>query len=244
MVEISHYLISIVAVLIILTVHEYSHALVADRLGDPTAREMGRLTLNPLRHLDPIGALCMVLFHFGWARPVPIDLRYFKKPRRDFALSALAGPLSNLVCAFIGAFFYLGTYALFRDVVFTSEFSYNFTYYTLYFFLVFHQINLGIAIFNLLPIPPLDGSRLLGVILPERAYYAVLRYERVIYYAVLAWLFLGRIVSDFILSIPGAADIVLLRVLSEILSLSGLIGHAVSFLSEAMLDFWQLILAL
>lgn len=239
MVEISRYLISIVAVLIILTVHEYSHALVANRLGDPTARDMGRLTLNPLRHLDPIGALCMVLFHFGWAKPVPIDLRYFKKPRRDFALSALAGPLSNLICAFVGAGLYLVTYALVRDIVFSNEFAYNLVYYTLYFFLVFHQINLGIAIFNLLPIPPLDGSRLLGVILPKKAYYTLLRYERVIYYVILAWLFLGRMVSNFILALPGASNLLFVRILAEILSLSGLIGHAVEFLSRAMFAVWQ-----
>ena len=177
---ISQYLISIVAVLIILTVHEYSHALVANRLGDPTAKAMGRLTLNPLRHLDPIGAICMVLFHFGWAKPVPIDLRYFKKPRRDFALSALAGPLSNLICALIGAFLYLFTYALVRDVAFTSEFSYNLAYYTLYFFFVFHQINLGIAIFNLLPIPPLDGSKILYMFLPPKVYFKIAPYERYI----------------------------------------------------------------
>ncbi|MBP3293241.1 MAG: site-2 protease family protein, partial [Clostridia bacterium] len=89
-------------VLFALTVHEVSHGYMAYRLGDPTARNMGRLTLNPMKHLDPVGTLCMILFHFGWARPVPINTRYFKKPRRDTALTAAAGPVSNFIIAFLG----------------------------------------------------------------------------------------------------------------------------------------------
>ncbi|MBR3999619.1 MAG: site-2 protease family protein, partial [Clostridia bacterium] len=89
-------------VLIALTVHEVAHGYMAFRLGDPTARNLGRLTLNPLKHLDPIGTICMIFFHFGWARPVPVNSRYFKKPRRDMALTSAAGPVSNFIMAFLG----------------------------------------------------------------------------------------------------------------------------------------------
>ena len=100
-------------VLFALTVHEVSHGYMAYRLGDPTAHRMGRLTLNPLKHLDPVGALCMVLFHFGWARPVPINTRYFKKPRRDTALTAAAGPISNFLMAFLGLLIQQILYSIF-----------------------------------------------------------------------------------------------------------------------------------
>ena len=96
-----YYVLSALAVLLILTLHEYAHALTAYKLGDPTAKNMGRLTLNPIKHLDPFGAICMIFFHFGWAKPVPINARYFKNPKRDFALTARAGPLSNMFFAFI-----------------------------------------------------------------------------------------------------------------------------------------------
>ena len=91
------------ATIITLTVHEFSHGYMAYKLGDPTAKNLGRLTLNPIKHIDPIGAVCMLFFHVGWAKPVPISLRYFKKPKRDFALTALAGPVSNLVIAILSA---------------------------------------------------------------------------------------------------------------------------------------------
>ena len=118
-----YYLLTAVAVLITLTVHEYCHGYVAYKLGDNTASALGRLTLNPLRHIDPFGALCMILFHFGWAKPVPISPRNFKNPKRDFAIVALAGPLSNLILAFFSAFLYLLLLYFFNDVSFDSEFS-------------------------------------------------------------------------------------------------------------------------
>ena len=99
-------ILSIPAVLIALTFHEVSHGYMAYRLGDPTAKALGRLSLNPLHHLDPIGAICLLLFRFGWARPVPINSRYFKKPRRDMALTALSGPVTNLILSFVSVFFF------------------------------------------------------------------------------------------------------------------------------------------
>ena len=113
--------LSALAVLIILPIHEFAHGYMAYKLGDNTARDMGRLSLNPMRHLDPLGALCMVVFHFGWAKPVPINPRNFKKPKRDFALTALAGPLSNLLMAFFSSFIYLLLNAIFRRITFTAQ---------------------------------------------------------------------------------------------------------------------------
>ena len=105
--RIAQYLITIPAVLLVIIFHELAHGVAAYKLGDPTAKRMGRLSLNPLKHLDPIGAVCMVLFHFGWAKPVPVDMRYFRDPKRDMAITALAGPLCNLICAFLAVPLYL-----------------------------------------------------------------------------------------------------------------------------------------
>ena len=131
--DLIYYVLSALAVLIILTIHEYSHGYMAYKLGDNTAKSYGRLTLNPIKHLDPVGALCLVFFHFGWAKPVPINPRNFKNPKRDFALVALAGPLSNLIFAFLSALLYLLVYALFKDVKFSSEFVFSIVNNTLNF---------------------------------------------------------------------------------------------------------------
>ena len=171
------YLLSALAVLIVLTIHEFSHAYAAYKLGDPTAQSLGRLTLNPIKHLDPIGALCLVFFHFGWAKPVPINARYFKKPRFHFALTALAGPLANLITAFFTSLVCLLIPALFNKVipipaenVFLISLINNF----LSFLVIFQQINIGIALFNLSPVPPLDGSRIFLTFLPPKAYFGIL----------------------------------------------------------------------
>lgn len=205
--EIMVYLLSIPIVLFSLTVHEVSHGYAAYKLGDPTASRMGRLTLNPLRHLDPIGAICMVLFRFGWARPVPIDLRYFKKPRRDFALSSIAGPISNLLLGLISGFLSLLCAKIwFSFALRTEGFWVDFFNWFSYFFFLSLVMNVSLAVFNLIPIPPLDGSRLLGLLLPPRAYYTLLRYERYLSLALMLFLLwdsrfgfglVGRLVSFF-----------------------------------------------
>ena len=239
--KILYYALSALAVLIVLTIHEYSHAYAAYRLGDPTAKNMGRLTLNPIKHIDPFGALCMLLFHFGWARPVPINARNFKNPKRGFAITALAGPLSNLATAFVSAFIYLLTYALFRNVGFTSKFTLNIVQNTLDFIYVFHIINVGIAIFNLIPVPPLDGSRILTVVLPPKTYFAIMKYERTIYLALIGWLLLGGYVTSFLLSNPIISNNVVLSFLVSLLDLSGRLSDIFAWISNGMMEFWKLI---
>jgi len=157
-------LLAVPAILIALTFHEFAHAYVAFRLGDPTAKYMGRLTLNPLAHLDPMGTIMIFLIHFGWAKPVPVDPRYLGNPKRDMMWISAAGPLMNMTLAlasgilirlFIGAGFASGQPGGIASMVFQML---NFSLY----------INLALAFFNLLPIPPLDGSKILAGILPHR----------------------------------------------------------------------------
>ncbi len=177
------YILSTLAVVFLtLPIHEFAHAFTADRLGDPTPRYQGRLTVNPFAHIDYVGSLCILLFGFGWARPVQVNNFNFKKPKIGMALVALAGPVSNLIVAFVSLL--LGNLIL----------SFNPTlvlYYLVSFFYFVARINVYLAVFNLIPIPPLDGSRILSVILPDRYYYKLMRYERYIYYGLLALLVFG-----------------------------------------------------
>ncbi len=150
-------------ILLALTVHEFSHGLAAYRLGDPTAKYAGRLTLNPIPHLDPIGTLMLFLVHFGWAKPVPVDPRYFANPKRDMLWVALAGPASNMALAFLS-----GLVIRFIKVnpdPFMGSFIGEAFIAMLYLSL---RINLALAVFNLLPVPPLDGSKVLYGLLPPQ----------------------------------------------------------------------------
>ncbi len=240
--KVIYYLLSAIAALIALTVHEYCHGYAAYKMGDDTAKNMGRLTLNPLKHLDIYGAICMVLFHVGWAKPVPINSRNFKDPKKGFAITAAAGPLSNLILGFISAFLYLLVFALVKDMAFESKnVLYHIINNTLIFLFLFHSINIGLGLFNLLPIPPFDGSRLLFVVLPPKTYFKVMRYERKIYLAVLIWLLAGDTVARFIRMIPLVAGSPVLYWLAGIFSLSGMLGTVISWVSDLMIGFWQLI---
>lgn len=162
----------VAASLLCITFHETCHGLAAYRLGDPTAKRAGRLTLNPLRHVDVSGLLMMALFRFGWAKPVPVDMRNFKHPKRDMALTALAGPLSNVVLAYLAVLLY-------GVLAYWYYFSGSMAVYVCAVFCYYVEIiSAGLAVFNVFPIPPLDGSKVLFAFLPERAYDRLMRYER------------------------------------------------------------------
>ena len=170
----------LVGVFLCLTIHETCHGLAAYALGDPTAKSMRRLSLNPLRHIDWIG-LCMMFFcGFGWAKPVPVDPRYFRKPKQGMALTALAGPVSNLLLALL--------------LLLCSRLIYDFAPYSDLWNLLFGflldtaVLSIGLGIFNLVPIPPLDGSKVLAAFLPDHAYFQLMRYER---YGMLLLIFLS-----------------------------------------------------
>lgn len=160
----------LVAVLLCLTVHETCHGLAAYALGDPTARRAHRLSLNPLRHIDWFGLLMMFAAGFGWAKPVPVNPNYFKKPKQGMALTALAGPVSNFLLALLVL---LGA-RIFCDVAAYSETNQR----ILDFLLMVAVLSIGLGLFNLVPIPPLDGSKVLFAVLPDRAYDRLMRYER------------------------------------------------------------------
>lgn len=174
-------LVSIPAVLLCLSVHEAAHGFMANALGDPTAKNAGRLTLDPKQHLDPIGTLCLLFFHVGWARPVPINPRYFKKPRRDIALTSLAGPLSNfllaLVAMFCGRFFLSSSSTV---MIAIGLFCHSTV-----------VMSIGLGVFNLIPVPPLDGSKILFSFLPYQYEYKMMQYQQYIQFGMFALLLLG-----------------------------------------------------
>jgi len=175
-------LLRIIPALLCITIHELAHGFAAYKLGDSTAKDLGRLTLNPIKHIDPVGLLMMLLIGFGWAKPVPVDMRNFKHPKWYMAVTAFAGPLSNILLAVVVMFILgltataLGVMVGYNSwhVMFTSD-----AYGTVYLLIRnTASLSIGLAVFNMLPIPPLDGSKVVLSLLPERSYYKVLRYER------------------------------------------------------------------
>jgi len=186
-----------VIILMSLSIHEFAHGIVSYGLGDPTAKNRGRLTLNPLKHIEPIGTLCMFLFGFGWAKPVPVDPRYYKKPKKGMALCGLAGPAVNLAIGVNAYAIYCGAVWLaYHPYVLSGIWFMKYVSDTVYVILaqIFGMVgyyNIILAVFNLLPIPPLDGSRLLYAFLPDEYYFGVMKYERVIMFIMLALLWIG-----------------------------------------------------
>ena len=166
-------LMGILPSLLCITLHELSHGLVAYKLGDDTAKRAGRLTLNPIRHIDPMGLLMMVLFRFGWAKPVPVNMYNFKNPKRGMAITALAGPLSNVVIAVVFLFLYG---LLFRPLYVDGNSALGRT--VLEMVMRTAYLSLALAIFNIIPISPLDGSKVLFSFLSDEGYYKLMRYER------------------------------------------------------------------
>lgn len=174
---------SLFVVFCTLPFHEYAHALVATKLGDQTARLSGRLSLNPMRHIDPLGALMIVLVGFGYAKPVPVNPRNFKNPKVEMALTALAGPCANLLMATV--------FLLLKNIILLFPTSNPIVLALAYFFIFAASINIGLAVFNLLPIPPLDGSRILQLIIPSKYYFKFLQYERYVVIVVFVLLLTG-----------------------------------------------------
>jgi Zn-dependent protease len=169
--------------LITLTVHEVSHGYAAYKLGDPTAKNLGRLTLNPLKHIDILGFIMMILVRFGWAKPVPINPRNFKNPQKGMAISALAGPAANFGMGILGAVLMRISYLTFvSNSVYIdttgNTFLFNFLVGCYTFFSYFYMLNIYFGVFNLLPVPPLDGSRIVTYFLPPRLAYQYAKIER------------------------------------------------------------------
>ena len=183
------YILSSLAVIFLtMPVHEAAHAFTADRLGDRTARYQGRLSLNPFNPIDPVGAVCILLFGFGWARPVPVNPNNFKNPKGGMAITALAGPVSNIIVALVSLFLMNAA----RAIIAAASISLStVVLIILLFFNYIAQINVSLAVFNLIPIPPLDGSRLLTAVLPNRAYYKLMQYERYFFIVLMALLWTG-----------------------------------------------------
>jgi Zn-dependent protease len=208
--------------LIALPFHEYAHAFVAWKLGDPTAKDAGRLALNPFKHLDILGVLMMYVAHIGWAKPVPVNSVYFKNRRKGMLLVALAGPLSNVLLAFVFILLMGFVVKLIAMGVIKpgSETMVTVLSYVVAFFQIFSRVNISLAVFNLLPVPPLDGSRLISAFVPEESYFRFARYEQYI----------------------GIAFLVLVIALPNVLS--KVIGFFVDPVFNSMLSFTTMIFGL
>jgi len=205
-------IITVIPALICITVHELAHGFTAYRLGDNTAKEMGRLTLNPIKHIDLVGLAMIVVFRFGWAKPVPVNMQNFKNPKWGMALTSFAGPLSNVILAFIVIFIFmllpaphggLGVLFGFTEASIVGQI-----------FIRMSILNIALAIFNMLPMPPLDGSKILFSVLPERLYYKLMKYERYGMIVLLGIMIIGMVTGRNLIAqiVMGPANLFLVHV--------------------------------
>ena len=204
--RLTSFIIMLPTTLIALMCHELAHGWVSGKLGDPTPKMQGRMTFNPLAHLDPIGTLLMIFTGFGWARPVEVNPMYYKNRKKGMALVALAGPMANFILAFIGAFIGIVLLKFFGDSYAASSLITTIMY-------VFVVRNINFMVFNLIPLPPLDGSKILGMFLPNRTYYTMLQYER---YAII--LLMALSVSGAFDRIIGIAGTVVWTLIMSVMS--------------------------
>ncbi|MCI7499999.1 MAG: site-2 protease family protein [Oscillospiraceae bacterium] len=179
------YLIKALVLFTAVPVHECAHAWVAEKMGDDTGRKQGRITLNPFAHLTLWGSLMMILVGFGWGKPVMVDSRNFKNPKKGMVLTSLAGPASNFIMAFLSMIVYkvLAFLSFAKDSSTLDMLATVFVYITL--------INISLAVFNFLPIPPLDGSKIFNAILPEKWYFTIMKYENFIFIALIILVYSG-----------------------------------------------------
>lgn len=177
------YLMRAIVMLVAIPVHEAAHAYVSAKLGDTTARDYGRLTLNPMAHFDLMGAICMVVAGVGWAKPVPANPSRFKNPKKGMALTAAAGPAANILLAFFSIILYKVIYYLAPNTAIWRFLLLLMNYMA--------SINITLAVFNLLPIPPFDGSRIVNLVLPHHLYFKIMQYERYIFLGMFLLLILG-----------------------------------------------------
>lgn len=199
--ELRTILVRVIPALLCITLHELSHGAVACALGDDTAKNAGRLTLNPIKHLDPMGLLMMVIFGFGYAKPVPVNMMKFKNPKGGMALTALAGPGSNVLIAVV-FYFLTGLLAVPLSKGGAGDLVLEMLYTTAY-------LSLAMAIFNLLPVPPLDGSKVLFSLLPEEGYWKLMRYERYGFLILAVLLFTGVIDGPLTWMLQGMSRLLL-----------------------------------
>ena len=200
---------SLAVIFLTMPIHEAAHAYVATKLGDPTPRYAGRLSLNPFNHIDYMGALCIILFGFGWAKPVQVNPRNFDNAKRGMALTAFAGPLSNILLATVSVT--VNMLLLKISIVTQLEII----YYISIFFYYIAVINVSLAVFNLIPIPTLDGSRFLSAFLPDRIYYRLMQYERYFYFGLIILIVSG--------SLDGVLSTINFKIMEVISFLPGII---------------------
>lgn len=186
-------LLGILPALLCITLHELSHGFVAYRLGDDTAMQAGRLSFNPLRHIDPIGMLMMLVFRVGWAKPVPVNMYRFKNPKAGMAVTAAAGPISNLIIAAFFLFFY--------GLLFIPFSKSGLGSYLLVMIELTAYMSIGLAVFNVIPVPPLDGSKIVFSLMSDSAYFKLMHYERyvsIVVFALFATGILSKPVSNVV----------------------------------------------